>query len=137
MYLNDEEFIDFLKRIKPHLYPSSYIFVKENCQTGHKTEMVKGEFKDESDYSFVRSVTCFKYIFWKAGYVVKEEGLWDPSGGDYQIQTMVLKPAPPFTHLAPVNHFCCVASKIVIHWDEAKPTPENKKGESEVTPEKF
>ena len=85
MYLNDEEFIDFLKRMKPYLYSSSYIFVKENCSTGHKTEMVKGEFKDESDYSFVRSTTCFKYIFWQAGYVIEEEGLWDPSGGDYQI----------------------------------------------------
>ena len=50
---------------------------------------------------------------------------------------MVLKPASPFTHIDPVNHFICVASNIVIHWDEAKPPPENKKGKSEVTPEKF
>ena len=85
MYLNDEEFIAFLVKMKHYLYRYSYIFLKENCQTGHKTEMVKGEFKDESDYSFVRSATCFKYIFWRAGYEIKEEGLWDPSGGDYQI----------------------------------------------------
>lgn len=135
MYLNDEEFIDFLKKIKPYLYEDANIFIKENCQIGHKTEMVRSEFKDESDCSFVRSATCFKYIFSKAGYVMKDEGLWDPSGGDYQIQTLVLKPAK--IQIDRVNHLNCVASNIVIHWDEAKPPSESKTAKSKATPEKF
>ena len=50
---------------------------------------------------------------------------------------MVLKPVPSFKHIDPVNHFCCVASNIVIHWDEAKLLPESKTSERELTPEKL
>ena len=72
-HLNDAALAEFLKRIKGSLELGGWVVVKENISTGDGE--VEVDIFDEEDSSVTRSDEKFKWIFDKAGLVLRKNEL--------------------------------------------------------------